>query len=416
MINFFKNIFNSTNQKNIFKEQNDVTKIYFDRFKKNSLELKILSDYSCQDIHCNYHNEILAELMKNNHTGGSNSSLNKIINQNEFAFMIIDDENPFTEIKLKMKDYPFKFLKKRCINLYYLNIGNSKKEEIEPKIVLDVADTYSVNSSNSMMQSNSSNQGECIREGELMKFSIKHKKFDKRIVVLDREKLIITKPRNKESTILLLSDISTINREISEKTAKEKFTFEITTFESDHYIFKAKHNADMESWMDSISNYFSLIRDNKFIIKYGEQINRLVKDSYEKGMKIIYNCLSLKGIVSITETREVLLKMYGDKTIGSLLEYVISYRNNLRYYRYIEAWKNFENIFELLDIDNFDINNYFQPINNPNANLNLDDDINLGCSTALNRRLTNESSGSVEYDDKKSNSSNKASPYSRPSL
>ena len=38
---------------------------------------------------------------------------------------------------------------------------------------------------------------ESIREGELMKYSFKHKKFETRMVVLDKEKLIITKPKNK---------------------------------------------------------------------------------------------------------------------------------------------------------------------------------------------------------------------------
>jgi hypothetical protein len=105
-----------------------------------------------------------------------------------------------------------------------------------------------------------------------------------------------------------LSDISSITKEISEKSIKDKFTFEIITYEGDHYIFKSKHNADMESWIESLYMLVSLIRDNKFIIKYGEQINKLVKDTYEKGMKIIYNCLSLRGIISIKETRYLLYK------------------------------------------------------------------------------------------------------------
>ena len=106
----------------------------------------------------------------------------------------------------------------------------------------------------------------------------------------------------------MLSDISQISKEISEKSAKDKFTFEISTYEGDHYIFKSKHNADLESWIESIYMLLTLIRDNKFIIKYGDQSNKLVKESYEKGMKIIYNCLSLKGIISIRETRELLFK------------------------------------------------------------------------------------------------------------
>jgi hypothetical protein len=84
--------------------------------------------------------------------------------------------------------------------------------------------------------------------------------------------------------------------------------FEIVTYESDRYIFKSKHNADLESWIGSILIFLGLVRDNKFLLKYTEQINKLSKDSYTRSMKIIYNCLSLKGLVSIKETRELLYK------------------------------------------------------------------------------------------------------------
>ncbi len=92
------------------------------------------------------------------------------------------------------------------------------------------------------------------------------------------------------------------------KSIKDKYTFEIITYEGDQYIFKSKHNADMETWIEIICLSVGLIRDNKFITKYGDQINSLIKDTYEKIMKIIYNCLSIKGIISIKELRHLLYK------------------------------------------------------------------------------------------------------------
>jgi hypothetical protein len=102
--------------------------------------------------------------------------------------------------------------------------------------------------------------------------------------------------------------VSTISKEISDKSAKEKYTFEIITIEGDNYIFKSRHNADLESWMESISTNMKLIRENKLLIKYGEQINKLIKDSYQNYMYIIYRCLSLKTLLSIKEGRDMLLK------------------------------------------------------------------------------------------------------------
>ena len=200
MISFFKNIFTPSNQKKSHKDKSDdFTKIYFDRYKKTHLEIKMPREFTCQDIHSQYHNEILAELMRNNTPNSSSNSFNKIINANEFGFMILDDENPYTEIRLKMKDMPSKFLKRNNINLFYLNISPSKKEEtgIDARMNNDL-EPYSINAVNSNLPGvQGMNAGECIREGELMKYSFKHKKFDKRIVVLDKEKLIITKPKNK---------------------------------------------------------------------------------------------------------------------------------------------------------------------------------------------------------------------------
>ena len=99
-----------------------------------------------------------------------------------------------------------------------------------------------------------------------------------------------------------------MNRDISESSLREKYMFEIMTYEGDRYIFKSKHNADLESWIGSIIIFLGLVRDNKYILKYGEQINKLVKENYSKTMTILSNCLSLKGLVSIKETRELLFK------------------------------------------------------------------------------------------------------------
>lgn len=190
-MNFFKNIFTFNSSKKLVSNKNDeMTRLYFDRNKRSYAEIKLTRELNCQDVHSQYHNEILAELMRNNRDSTGNGS-NKILNANEFNFMIIDDDNIYTEIKLKLKDTPYKFIKKKSINLYYLNTSVSKKEENVSSFM-----TESKNEPRSRSITMSNND-ECIREGELQKYSFKHKKFDKRTLVLDKEKLIITKPKNK---------------------------------------------------------------------------------------------------------------------------------------------------------------------------------------------------------------------------
>jgi hypothetical protein len=137
MSGLFRSIINIFNpKKQIAQKQDEGSKVYLDRGKNTFLLIKLLTTDTCQDIHINYHNEILGELMKNNQNSGG--SFSKIINSNEFSFFIIDDENPFLELKLKMKDTPSKFMKKKSINLFYLEVSLNKKEEFSlEKIVSD---------------------------------------------------------------------------------------------------------------------------------------------------------------------------------------------------------------------------------------------------------------------------------------
>ena len=91
------------------------------------LEILLVRGQTCQDLHSIYHDKILSELLKMLSQGSN--SYGPLINTNEYAFLIIDDDNPYTEIRLKMIDSPTKFmLKKSTINLYYLNVGIAQRE------------------------------------------------------------------------------------------------------------------------------------------------------------------------------------------------------------------------------------------------------------------------------------------------
>lgn len=188
MFSFIKNIF-STNNKNSTYLKEDKYRIYFDREKIHFMEIKISSDMTCQDLHTLHHNDLLTSLMNLNMTNDNK----QILNSADFFLIIIDDDNPLTEIKLKLKDFPLKYMTKRSINLFYLNINDkSRKDKFHDssrRNSNDICNHYS----------NSVNNDECIREGELYKYSFKNKKFKKRNVTLDKHKLIIEK-QEKDTT------------------------------------------------------------------------------------------------------------------------------------------------------------------------------------------------------------------------
>jgi hypothetical protein len=345
MINFFKNIFNNNNNKKTTNTKtDDIICLNFDRMKKNYLIIKILQSQSCQEILTQYYNDILTELQK---LSGAKPNLN------EFAFLIIDDENIFTELKLRPKDTPLNYLKKKSVNLYYLNVLDKKKED-QGSFVSEKALITDSGVTNSDVMSIQTTIEDCIREGELLKYSRKHKKYDRRIVKLDKNKLVITKLKAKEmeeNTIILLSDIDGIAREVSDKTLKDKYLFEITTFEGERYVLRSKCNADLESWIESIMSCASLVKDNKFLIMYSDNITKVIKEIYERSTRIIANCLSLKGVVSIKETRHLLFKLFGNELLCNILERTIIYKQNVKCYKYFDAWDDFQEIYKLLKLD-----------------------------------------------------------------
>jgi len=73
--------------------------------------------------------------------------------------------------------------------------------------------------------------------------------------------------------------------------------------------------------------------------------------------------------------------MYDDKLACSLMESIVMYKTNLRYYKYLDAWANFEEIFDLLDIDHFELSNYYQTVGWGNGSIdgsrgNIYDEVN----------------------------------------
>jgi hypothetical protein len=113
-MNFFKKIFGKNNEQGGL--QGNVLKLFFDRNKTKFLEIQLNNDYSLYDIFEHNKEEILKRLQEN-----------ILIQKNDYCFVLIDEDSPLTELKLKLIDSPYKFLKKRT-NLYYLNINEKEKE------------------------------------------------------------------------------------------------------------------------------------------------------------------------------------------------------------------------------------------------------------------------------------------------
>lgn len=209
MIDFFKKIMPNFANKKTLNSNGDTIKLFLDRKRKTFIQIKIYADSTCQEIHSNYHSEIVSFMSQNLSQKKPNNLQEgyfpKNFNSKDFNFILIDEENHFLELKMKEFDFPMKFMTKPTINLFYLNTAKGlRKESFDNEL-----NSYSINSigknrknfdsqkrtinydsnTNVIIEDNE----ESIREGDLMKFSNKKKYFENRKVIIDKNKMIIEK-------------------------------------------------------------------------------------------------------------------------------------------------------------------------------------------------------------------------------
>ena len=119
---FIEQMFGKKNQSNNLN--GNFQKLYFDRNKQNFIDIQVNNDITINDILENNKEEIFKRLQDN-----------LLIQKSDYSFVLIDEDCPLTQIKLKLIDCPYKFLKKRK-NLYYLNINEKEKpRDDKPQII-----------------------------------------------------------------------------------------------------------------------------------------------------------------------------------------------------------------------------------------------------------------------------------------
>ena len=78
--------------------------------------------------------------------------------------------------------------------------------------------------------------------------------------------------------------------------------------EGEKFVFKSKNNADLVSWLETIENLVNVIRDNELILHFEDNIRKEIKNINDKGKQILIDCLGLRGILSIYESRKIFFK------------------------------------------------------------------------------------------------------------
>lgn len=327
MFSFFQNILNPGGTS--CKDQ--ATRLYFDTKHHFYIDIQINPRTTCEEINAVYSLEIISAISK---------LKQKFQSSNDFAFIVAYKGNSNTCVKLRHNHRPLAFLKSRQHMLCYLNV-ESKRES--PKAQAS-APSDPRQGRREGRGFRSLVRGELIREGEIKKFSHKMKKFTKRYLLLDQEKLVISNDSEKDCLLLFLGDILTIKK----SDMLKDFIFEITMIDGDVYIFNSKCLNDMDNWIEGIYDAMNNAKDQRTTAVYQRKALELIKDIYTKEISIINSCFTVKGAVALDETRVLLLRRYRDDFLGDIVENYLKYQKALKGFKLKDAYDSFTRLYELV--------------------------------------------------------------------
>ena len=376
MLKKFQNIFNVYNllSKNIIQEK--IIKLYFTEDKLKFFSIKINNKLTCKEIYNENINEISKYISKLIVFEKKEEFLNP-----EENFVIINDLDKNTRIKLKSKNIPFKYLTNKHINLYYLPIIKKINFD-EENFNNDLFEKHQV--------INVINPENCIKEDLIKKYSFINKKFENRILIIDNIKIILKENREqinfngqKEELnlwhIFLYINIKKINKGTNENNINEKNSsniFEILTNDGELIIIKTRNSYERNDWVNKINN---LLNHKEYLIILQNSAKNL-KELYENNLKILLNLFNVKGILANEMTRKNYFEVLNNKFLENILENIINYRLSIYYKNYFEGLKNFIEIIKIFDLKNLKNNlkkeNEFEKIN-PINNLNINKDFLL---------------------------------------
>ena len=337
-----------------FFEDLDKIPLYFDLDKKIKIDIKIEKDTTCEEL-----------LLKNNQKIQNNITDNSIIlnSKNDYGdykiyFIIINNNYLTTRLKLKPTDKPRKYLETKNNNLYFLPIKNkNNKSDIKVQI----------NSNKNLNDKKPKPKviyyvrpEDCIREGQLKKYDFRNKKFELRKVNIDKYKIIMSYSNDSNLwKVIYLHDIKKITKGTKEQQIKNiDDLFEITLSDNETYIFKANNAIDREEWFKVINSFVIQIKENNYLVSLSLLNNNFLKEIYKEQINIIFNNLSLKGVLSLEKTRNVYYTFLKNVILQNLIENIIKYKMYIHKNDYEKSFLFFKGIMDYLDIKTFNFEKY----------------------------------------------------------
>jgi hypothetical protein len=210
MLNEFKSIKSIILGDENKNKEKIMKKLFLSKDKKNFIELQFLNGFIVNDILKLYGSEIF----------------DKLENNKDYKFLLIDDKNINIEIILKPHEKIFDKLLNENINIYYLPIKKNKQneeDEINNLINDEINFNSNLNSKKNILEEN------LIYKEKIIKISRKKRKSIEVKAKLFSNYLQLYDKKTKKTNIIIISNIEKIHKNelISYKPNKKNIILEI---------------------------------------------------------------------------------------------------------------------------------------------------------------------------------------------
>ena len=387
-----------------FTQQRKNILLYFEEDKSESISVEITPEKTISQLYVENINQISAInakifLKKKNYLPNNQQ-------RKEHCFLLISKNDPYIRIKLKKQIIPWKILTRinnSSYSLFYILNNNyyyayenngiscrlnnliKNKSQNEPKDNKPLSDETRI--INFVSPENK------IFDGEIEKFSYTDKRFKKKFVYIDNNKLMYkdaastyqklfktnksNSPYNESNyirssdddiydtenlwNIIPLSTINTINvnnlsdleaLDIDVKKYSERLIV-LRTIKKERLILRANNRSMRDKWFEIINDIVEQAHIDKYFYQYNNKINEATKNLYLTKLKLIYKMLNLKGVLALKETRKIFFENFGNQILNKIVEFCVEYKLNIIKKNEFKSYEQITNLVEFLGIKNF---------------------------------------------------------------
>ena len=361
-----------TSEKKETKEKEiERKRLFFDKDEKYCIEFNLDEKTTCQKIYNENKEEITNMIKILNKNLPKNFDLDNELELDNYFFCLIQPKipqekgaekkivTPTIDLKLKLYENIYNIYSSNPNSIICFLAKNKAKLNLRKNarslFVLE-KDIYE-DTEDSKLKDNTVKEN--IEEEILFKYTVffyesKNKNFIKKDIVIDFEKITIT----KENKYININAIKKFNYFIHDSDEFKKLNIKadkmygyiiIEINEKESYLIAHKKEYYYKKLLYSIK---CAINNNEISFLDVQIDNNIY--SAKSGLFAIYhliidNCFLLKEILSNEEKRKIFIDIFPQKKVGEIVDKIIEYKSLNKKELYLESWTNFKQILAYLE-------------------------------------------------------------------